>query len=384
MKILYLNHNLRGRGTWFRCWHFARHLVRMGNEVTIWTASAEVRRSSRREILEGVEIIETPRFLAGGSHDGGWAPADITWRLFESTKQKYDLVQAFDHRPSVSLPWLIHLRRRETKAFADWADWWGRGGILSGRRSLKWLEDAEAMWEEKTKRMAAGVTCISRVLLERARVLGIPESRLAWIPSGADTERFRPLPKDECRRMFDLPLGAPNIGFAGFQLWDLELLFNAFEIVLRSAPDALLWIAGPAEGLLVRDNLRQSIRFAGTLPYDRMPEALCAADVLALPMEDNNANRGRLPGKLAEYLACGRPVVTQDVGDTGTIIQESGGGALTAGTAESFAEGIVKMLESGKESGEAGRRYAVEHLEWMKLAKAMQAFYQESDISGVT
>lgn len=378
MRILYLNHNLRGRGTWFRCWHFARQLAGRGHEVTLWTASPGVRWTAARERVEGVEVVETPRWRAGGRHDGGWGPSDIAWRVLESARGGYDIVHAFDHRPSVSVPWLTLTGRPGVAALTDWADWWGRGGILAGRRPLAWLEEAEAWWEEETKRRAEMVTCISRVLWERARGLGIPEDRLAWIPSGAETEVFRPLDRVECRRAFGLPEDAPVVGFAGFQLWDLALLFDAFRMVAAQVPAARLLVMGPAAGVQVPDTIRQAVHFAGTVPYDGMPRALNCADVLALPLEDNPANRGRFPQKLAEYMATGRPVVTQDVGDTGGVIRESGGGTITEGTAESFAEGLARLLtdhEAARHCGAKARQHAVEHLEWRDLAARMEAVY---------
>lgn len=379
MRILYLNHNLRGRGTWFRCYHFARHLVRRGHEVTIWTCSPGVSLRAAESTLDGVRVIETPRLRDDGKHDGGWGMADLLWRLRKSLRGGYDLVHAFDHRPSVSLPGALLGLRTETRLAADWADWWGRGGILAGRRPFAWMERAEAWWEERQKRSADAVTCISRVLMERAAGLGIPGDRLLWIPSGADTAVFRPLPQAECRRALGLPEEAVVVGFAGFQLWDLQLLVEAFGRTAQEIPRARLLLIGPADSASIPETLRGRVHCTGPLAYDAMPGALNCADVLALPLRDNNANRGRFPGKLAEYLACGRPVVTQDVGDTGAVIRESGGGVITAGDAGAFAAGIAELLCSDARRaalGAAARDYAASRLEWGLLTETLLDFYE--------
>ena len=101
MRILFLNHNLIGRGTYWRCFHLARELVKLGEEVTLVSASAEVCRTVRRETREGVSILITPRFAPPGTHDGGWAPVDILYRLGWIAAKRFDVIHAFAHRPSV-------------------------------------------------------------------------------------------------------------------------------------------------------------------------------------------------------------------------------------------------------------------------------------------
>ena len=59
----------------------------------------------------------------------------------------------------------------------------------------------------------------------------------------------------------------------------------------------------------------------GFIPDDQVGGYLACADVMRLPMEDRAANRGRLPNKLLDYLAAGRPVVASPVGDIKTIME---------------------------------------------------------------
>ncbi len=40
MDILFLNHNIIGRGTYWRCYHLARALVALGHRVTLVTTVA--------------------------------------------------------------------------------------------------------------------------------------------------------------------------------------------------------------------------------------------------------------------------------------------------------------------------------------------------------
>ena len=60
MRLLFLNHNLREHGTYFRAFHLARELAALGHDVTLWTASEEHWYRAPREQLDGVRIVETP------------------------------------------------------------------------------------------------------------------------------------------------------------------------------------------------------------------------------------------------------------------------------------------------------------------------------------
>ena len=49
---------------------------------------------------------------------------------------------------------------------------------------------------------------------------------------------------------------------------------------------------------------------------------------MGLPLTDRAANRGRLPNKLLDYMAAGRPTVASPVGDIKTILEEHEVGLL--------------------------------------------------------
>ena len=218
MKILFLNHNLIWRGTFFRCMGFARELVKMGHSVDIWTVSRERSLWGTREIIDGVNVWQTPRWSNPGKHDGGYAPIDILSRLAYSLLNKWDIIHAFDHRPNVLFPWILsRLRSRiagkKPLFISDWCDWWTCGGITTGRRRFGFIDKIEQQLEEKSKIYSDGVTVISSVLEKRAVDIGIPKSRLLLLPSGVDLQQFPVLDKADCRQRLGLPQEGPYFGF---------------------------------------------------------------------------------------------------------------------------------------------------------------------------
>jgi glycosyltransferase involved in cell wall biosynthesis len=98
---------------------------------------------------------------------------------------------------------------------------------------------------------------------------------------------------------------------------------------------------------------------------------------MVIPMMDTAANRGRLPNKMLDYLAAGRPIVASPVGDVKTIVEQFGVGVLASN--EAFAEAIDRLLQDPglrTEMGNAARRTAETEFEWEHLIDRLEAFYQ--------
>lgn len=391
MRILFLNHNLIWRGTFFRCLGFARELARRGAEVELWTCANRCDWSGERFELDGVRIWRTPRWGPLGAHDGGYSLLDNALRFVESSGKRWDVIHAFDHRPNVLLPWMwlkfqarFGTRDQRPLFVSDWCDWWTAGGITTARRPFAFIDRIEQRIEEGSKRISDGVTVISDVLRDRALDAGVSSERLLTLPAGVATERFPLLDRAECRAQLGLPDEAPLLGFIGLALWDLKLLADVFERVKQRRPDAVLLVAGGgAEAgamnvLTERFEAGRDLIMPGVIEFSDVPCWLGACDALLLPMQDNLANRARVPNKLADYHAAGRPVVASRVGEAARWIVQFGTG-LTARTADEMAECCLNLVDNPMISSKLGRngRLLAEH-QWSyaELTACLLDFYQ--------
>ena len=129
MRVLYLNHNVVGSGTYSRAFHLGRQLALKGHQVTLVTTSRSERFSARSYARDGVEIIEAPDVLSGRARTG-WDPYNTLVRIRTLNDRDFDIVHAFDSRPAVIYPALATAKRSKAAFFMDWADWWGRGGWI--------------------------------------------------------------------------------------------------------------------------------------------------------------------------------------------------------------------------------------------------------------
>lgn len=377
MRLLFLNHNYRNVGTYYRAMPMAERLARRGHEVTLLTVSPIHRWRAVWSEVNGVRLGELPN-LAQNNSGEGYGPLDNLFRLWHACRRAYDIVHMFDHKPNASFAGLP-ARWRGARLIADWADWWGGPGGVNDvpKRRFPIVGKFEAWWEVEQKRRADGVVTISTVLQQRALEIGCPAERVVYIPTGAATDRIAPMPVEVARRQVNAPSARAILGFIGFGQGDLAIVMEA----LRQLPDVWLMVIGPeyphiralAEQYGVAERLWQTGRKLGAevSPY------LACADVMVMPMMDTAANRGRLPNKMLDYLAAGRPIVASPVGDVKTIVEQFGVGLLAAN--DEFANAIERLLKDERlrsDMGNAARRAAETAFDWEHLIDRLEAFYQ--------
>lgn len=384
MNILFLNHNVIWRSTFFRCLQFGKQLVANGHHVDLLTISPRARFRFAEQEIEGVHVIETPDLLFSIMRTG-WDPYDTIRRTAFLKRRHYDLIHAFDSRPAVILPALAQRKRDGATLLTDWADWWGRGGVIEERSNklIKvFFEGTETYFEEHYRTQADGLTVISHALGERAVRLGVRPEHIAHIHSGADTERIRPMDKAQAREALGLPVNAPIVGFTGFVHYDLTLLLSAFDVLARERSDARLLITGKYSPLVrqyaERGNWSDRVFHAGVVPYADLPRYLSAVDVNALPFADKQANRGRWPNKIGDYLSAGRPVVSNPTGDIQDLFTRYDIGVLTAEAPAAFARGMAEVLDDpsrAQAQGSMARQVAEHELSWPNLTRQLEAHY---------
>jgi glycosyltransferase involved in cell wall biosynthesis len=81
---------------------------------------------------------------------------------------------------------------------------------------------------------------------------------------------------------------------------------------------------------------------------------------------------GLSPVKLAEYMACGRAIVTTDLPGLTEMIEETEVGVVTSADPQPLSGAIIALLEDPKradELGANGRRKAEESYSWRSIVR---------------
>ena len=203
MRILMLNHNVSfvGGGTFFRAFELGRFLVKRAHHVTVLASSASQIFQFKSRKVDGVHLVEGPGLLPTRwrfGYDYYEALRRIQW----ISHSDFDIVHAFDNRPTVVYPALL-AKRRGACLIMDWCDWFGRGGSVEERPNplLRFiLRPLENYYEENFRKKADASTVIGQTLEQRALRLGLPPETILRLPNGTDPIRLKPFDKMKVRQ----------------------------------------------------------------------------------------------------------------------------------------------------------------------------------------
>lgn len=214
-------------------------------------------------------------------------------------------------------------------------------------------------------RLCTRMICNSEELRRGLLRLGVPETHVAMIPNGVDTDFFRPGQKPMCLRQPEIVCVSRLAGDK-----DHLTLFRAFEILLQRLPEATLRIVGegPEEENLRnwanRNSAGQRIIFSPAGP-DMRPY-LAEARLFALA-----SVREGTPNAILEAMSAGLPVCATSVGGIPGIVGHGRTGLLSpAGNARALAENCLAVLGNcarGERMGDAGRRRALADFSYSEM-----------------
>jgi glycosyltransferase involved in cell wall biosynthesis len=353
----------------------------MGHQVTILVTSQHNRARMVEGWQDGVRIIQTPD-LFRGSLRSGWDPWNTIRRIEWLRNQTMDLVHAFESRPTVIYPALFLHQNKHVPLVMDWADWFGKGGSVEQRKNpvvRTVLRPIETYFEEYFRNKADATTVICSELLAKAVHVGVPERSIRLIYNGCSTDQAL-IDHLTARQLASMPTDGFLIGYVGsIFLNDARLMAKAFDIVVDHHPNVRLVIAGyfPFD---FREFTRypQAVFQTGYLEPGALFHTLCACDLFWLPMLDSNANRGRFPLKLNDYLSAGRPCVATAVGDVPGLLSAQPVGLVCEATPEALAHKTITLFEDESlrlRLGMNARKAAEGIWNWSKKTEELEQVY---------
>lgn len=383
-RILVLNANRAGIGTYHRAFHFGRQLAFRGHSVTMFAVSPDRRwRALERRDNSGLRVVESPNVLNKILPWHASGPLDILLRLREIWRGHYDLVYAFEYQPNISLPVFLLAPWRRFRLISDWCDWHAGASYVFGGRT--WAHAIDRVFEERIRHRAQRVSTISNTLRERALSIGVPEGRIMLIREGVDTDYMRPMDQAACRDRLGVPGGVSVVATIRDAPAGVELLVRAVAEASRTLGEIRLLHIGHVPTDVVRlareHGLEGNLITPGRVSDADLPRYLACADALALPLEDTLTNRARWPHKLGDMIAAGRPVLTGPGGEFPELLRERSAAVVLPFTVPAYAQAIIDVVRNPQAYAPMvanARELAQKELDWSVIGEQVYRLAQQT------
>jgi len=308
-----------------------------------------------------------------------------SWRLMRrALAWRPDVIHCFKPKAySGIVLWLLWWRRKLSRnkplLALDSDDWEGWGGWNELEPYPLWQKHFFAWQERWGLTHADAVTVASRALETIVWSLGVPPSRVFYVPNGAASITHPPLPVSH----------PPTILlYTRFFEFDVRRVVTLLKRVRERVSEARLLVVGKGlfgeEEQLLEEaaaaGLREAIEYAGWVEVEKLPDYFAAAHCAIYPFDDTLINRTKCAVKLVDLLAAGVPVVAEAVGQNREYIQHGRSGLLVPpGDEAAFADAIVRVLQEpdmrAALAAGAQRRIAT-RFTWEKLAKDVEQAYK--------
>ena len=225
---------------------------------------------------------------------------------------------------------------------------------------------------------SAGVTVIIDRLLE-LKPDELP-GEVVW--PGYERELFAPRPPDlALKRKLPITEGEFVAVYHGTNAAEMRSLYLAVaEVNRRGCPLRLVRLGRDFVDFLGEDrsSVAQLVVSRGYVPRPELGRYLSLADVLVQPGRADAFNEYRLPAKLPEFLAVGRPVVLP-ASNIGRYLRDGENCLLLHEGGEiEIADAVERLLQDPglrDRLARAGRSFAEENFSWPRSASKLKRFY---------
>jgi glycosyltransferase involved in cell wall biosynthesis len=220
---------------------------------------------------------------------------------------------------------------------------------------------------------------------------GAKPARVVFIPNGADPGDFEVGEDREFLRK-NYGMASMVVLYAGAHgpANGLELVLDAATDLAESHPDVSFWLVGDGVSKVALQTRALELRlhnveFKDPVPKQEIPRLLAAADVGLHVLADVALfRRGVSPNKLFDYMAAGKPVLTNTPGEVTQLVEAAGAGIAVEPTG--LAGGVRRMADASAEQrarwGSDGRRYLAEHRSRNTLARRLEELLDDVAAGG--
>lgn len=238
-------------------------------------------------------------------------------------------------------------------------------------------------WPRKRRQMVSqleGIIAMSTAIYDELIECGVDHSRIARIPMGVNTDRFRPAESVEERTELRRQLGLadrPTLIFVGALIRRKQphLLLLALARLIREGLDCQLVLVGPPDEpdyemelneIIRKENLKDHVALVGFTQQIELYHR--AADLFSLPA----INEG-MPAALVEAMSSGLPSLGTPISGISDLIHDGENGRIIRDV-DSLVEAWTDYLKNPGMIVEHGQRCRAEILETYSAETVLNAY----------
>ena len=384
MKVLHvLDHSLpEVDGYAVRSSNIARWQSDVGLDPVVVTSAAHRGGDARKEAHDGISYYRSlpkPDWRLPFARE--WRRVrDLTARIkFIAGEERVDLIHA--HSPclwgeaasraarALRLPFVYEVRGFWEDAAVD------RGKTTS--QSLRYRL-SQAL-ETRVARAADAVVVIANPLGDDLVARGVEPGKIAHVPNGVDTDRFRPRPADAALQNQLTLRDSFVIGFVGsLFVWEgVEDLVKAARGIVDGLPSATVLIVGRGEqlttarALVEQARMGDRVRLVGAVPHNQVVDYYSVMDLVVYPRKSTRNTELVTPLKPLEAMSMGKAVLGSDVGGIRELVPDNAGRFFRAGDVKDLAAKCVDLGLAGETRlrlGQMARQHVTRRHQWKSLA----------------
>lgn len=321
----------------------------------------------------------------------------VSWPLYAAAALNrlpggYDAVFCFNTSPVLMCWPAIRYARKHKIPFTNYVlDLWPENLYSVLPVSNKLLRRIAQGVSDHLYKQADRLIAMSEPLQHRlCERTGKPKSAVAAIPQYC--EDFYAVPQHDAA-LEERFAGRFNLVFTG-----TFTPAQSLDMVLRAVLEARAAGAENLHLLLVGDGMsRESLQtlaqelhaedavtFYGSVPAKEVPKFTALADALLISLSDSPDLGLTVPGKLASYMAAGKPILASMNGAGFAAVQQSGGGLVSpACDQHALAENMLRlttMTETDRAAlGAKAKEYYLAHYRRAELLRRLETFILQGE-----
>jgi glycosyltransferase involved in cell wall biosynthesis len=376
----------------------------MGHDVTVITAfpnhpTGHLSPGWRRRFLklvdisddEGVRVVRIAhvlrpnrgafnRLIGFSSFTANAAAASLMMRGF-------DIVVGTVPQPLLPLAAWMRSLTGKTKFVLEIRDLWPESLVAAGQGgtdSMAYLglkRIADHLYQHADHVVAVTDAIRDRVVTD----WGVPAKRVDVIRAAVDADTFDlsgDVSEHKKRWGEEEKFTVTYMGTLG-NAHGLEIILDAAASLAEKRPEIeFLFVGDGAEGARLREGARKqsNVRFLGVRPREDLPSIYAASDVCMAVLRDDPLFTTVVPNKIYEYMAAGKPIICNVVGEASSLVESASAGVITSpGSSAELAEAVTQLADDAElreRMGRNGAEWVRENAAWGSRAEQYASIFE--------